>query len=136
MYPLEHTGVFTSPHDKIASIGIHIRKRLSLHGFSFNIEEQTRPWFDAIVACGLHDVKSISAEAVWRARQQPAVQSSTSTPIIKVTDAVPLAVKLFGTQYGRDMHQLEDGDEYSELRRLIADGVAGNLPALDPNQLQ
>ncbi|KPV73523.1 uncharacterized protein RHOBADRAFT_4764, partial [Rhodotorula graminis WP1] len=53
VYPLEHTGVFTSPTTKVGSIGIHIRRRISLHGFSLNVEQQTKAWFDHIVACGL-----------------------------------------------------------------------------------
>ena len=121
-YPLEHTGVFTSPTSKIGSIGIHIRRRISLHGFSLNVEEQTRKWFDAIVACGLEDVKSTSVEAVKRQSGGDGSQ--------KVQDVVPVAVQEFGKQYGRVMKQLEEGDEHGTLRQMIRDGVQGKLGPL------
>jgi lipoate-protein ligase B len=128
VYPLEHTGVFTSPTSKIGSIGIHIRRRISLHGFSLNVEEQTRPWFDAIVACGLEDVRSTSVEAeLTRLR----VEGQRA----KVVDAVPIAVSEFGKQYGREMRELKEGDEWSELRRMIEDGVGGRLPPLEKKVL-
>lgn len=117
VFPLDHTGVFTSPNLKIGSIGIHIRRRISLHGFSINIEQQTRKWFDAIVACGLDDVKSASVESEVGGEK-------------KVKDVVSRAVELFGKQYGREMRELGEGDEWAELRRMIKDGVEGRLPPL------
>ncbi|GAA6000982.1 hypothetical protein JCM10207_007357 [Rhodosporidiobolus poonsookiae] len=126
VHPLEHTGVFTSPTSKIGSIGIHIRRRISLHGFSFNIEEQTRAWFDQIVACGLADVTSTNATTELRRLGKLGNKEEKL-----VLDVVPTAVELFGQRYGREMRQLEDGDEYEETRRMIEDGVEGRLPPLE-----
>ncbi|GAA6006169.1 hypothetical protein JCM11491_002058 [Sporobolomyces phaffii] len=120
VHPLPHTGVFVSPTSKIASIGVQIRRRITMHGFSINIEGQTRAWFDQIVACGLHDVSSTSVEAELERLEKGQVQ-------VKAEDAVERAVKLFGDKYGREMAQLKDGDEFQVTRRLIEDGVRGNL---------
>ncbi|BGP34265.1 hypothetical protein JCM10296v2_006080 [Rhodotorula toruloides] len=126
VHPLEHTGVFTSPTTKIGSIGIHIRRRISLHGFSFNIEQQTKAWFDQIVACGLADVQSTNVEAEMRKLGKLKEGEGK-----EVLDVVPLAVELFGKRYGREMRQLEEGDEFEETRRMISDGVEGRLPPLE-----
>ncbi|KAM0790840.1 hypothetical protein ACM66B_004684 [Microbotryomycetes sp. NB124-2] len=132
-FPIEHTGVFTSPTSKIGSIGIHIRRRISLHGFSINVEQQTRQWFDAIVACGLEDVRSTSVEAI---RQQGGEQLLPSLlpsrADIRVQDAVSIAVSEFGKQYGRKMVELQKGDEFQDLRDMIAAGVGGSLGPLEP----
>lgn len=100
-----------------------------MHGFSVNVEEQTRRWFDAIVACGLADVKATSVEAVHRD-----LGLSKDGPL-KVLDVVPRAVDLFGQQYGRGMQELKEGDQFNELRELIADGVAGRLSELEKKNL-
>ncbi|KAI0306430.1 chloroplast lipoate protein ligase [Multifurca ochricompacta] len=59
----EHTGVFLGEHEKVASVGVQVRHRLTSHGFAMNITHEPRPWFDEIVACGLADVKATSIES-------------------------------------------------------------------------
>jgi lipoyl(octanoyl) transferase len=61
-YPCEHTGVFLSPDIKIASIGVHVRHRLTTHGIAMNITREPRAWFDQVVACGLDGVRAGSVE--------------------------------------------------------------------------
>src|SRR5258708_3954553 len=58
----ENTGVFLNEYEKVASIGVQVRHRLTTHGFAMNITSEPRAWFDEIVACGLADVKSASVE--------------------------------------------------------------------------
>jgi len=48
----EHTGVWTSPDDKIAAIGVHMRRNITSHGVGLNVNTDLW-WFDRIVACGL-----------------------------------------------------------------------------------
>ncbi|GAA5951469.1 hypothetical protein JCM10213_006917, partial [Rhodosporidiobolus nylandii] len=108
------------------SIGIHIRRRISLHGFSFNVEEQTKAWFDQIVACGLADVTSTNATTELRNLGKLA-----ATEEKRVIDLVPSAVELFGQHYEREMRQLEPDDGFVEARSMIEDGVEGRLPPLD-----
>jgi lipoate-protein ligase B len=48
------TGVFTAGR-KIASIGVHAKRWVTLHGFALNVTNDLAG-FDLIVPCGLHDV--------------------------------------------------------------------------------
>jgi lipoate-protein ligase B len=60
----EYTGVWV--HDrKIASIGIHVSRRVSMHGFAVNVDNDLTP-FTNVIACGLPDVQmtSLAAEGV------------------------------------------------------------------------
>ncbi|KAH9966815.1 lipoyltransferase [Russula dissimulans] len=59
----EHTGVFLGEREKVASIGVQVRHRLTTHGFAMNVTREPRAWFDEIVACGLADVKAASIES-------------------------------------------------------------------------
>ncbi|GAA5912680.1 lipoyl(octanoyl) transferase LIP2 [Sporobolomyces salmoneus] len=129
IHDLPHTGVFVSPTSKIASIGVQIRRRITMHGFSINVEEQTRKWFDQIVACGLDDVTSTSVQA------ELTRLGKLDGREIKVEGSVQQAVELFGKQYGREMRQLEDGDEYEVTRRMIEDGMKGRLPEMKREML-
>lgn len=52
------TGVWTRGR-KIASIGIHVKQWVTLHGFAINVRPDLG-WFDAIVPCGIHGVEMTS----------------------------------------------------------------------------
>lgn len=52
------TGVWTG-NRKIASLGIHVKQWVTLHGFALNVDPDLT-WFDAIVPCGLHGVTMTS----------------------------------------------------------------------------
>ncbi|KAF1934256.1 octanoyltransferase [Didymella exigua CBS 183.55] len=58
----EHTGVWTSPDDKIAAIGVHMRRNVTSHGVGLNVGTDLS-WFDRIVACGLEGKRTTSFEA-------------------------------------------------------------------------
>jgi lipoyl(octanoyl) transferase len=48
------TGVWLdSPPRKIASIGIHLTKWISTHGYALNVDLDPAPFTDWITACGL-----------------------------------------------------------------------------------
>jgi lipoyl(octanoyl) transferase len=50
------TGIWLeSPPRKIASIGIHISKWVTTHGYALNIDLDPTPFTDWITACGLED---------------------------------------------------------------------------------
>ncbi|KAF1942155.1 lipoyltransferase [Clathrospora elynae] len=55
----EHTGVWTSPDDKIAAIGVHMRRNITSHGIGLNVNTDLW-WFDRIVACGLQGKRTTS----------------------------------------------------------------------------
>ncbi|MBK7596785.1 MAG: lipoyl(octanoyl) transferase LipB [Gemmatimonadetes bacterium] len=52
------TGVWTQGR-KIASLGIHVKQWVTLHGFALNVDPELA-WFDAIVPCGLPGVTMTS----------------------------------------------------------------------------
>jgi len=58
------TGVWVE-NRKLASIGVGVRKWISMHGFAINITDECLPPFFAITPCGLDGVRmtSLSAEA-------------------------------------------------------------------------
>jgi lipoate-protein ligase B len=54
----EFTGVWVEDR-KIASIGIHVSRRVSMHGFAVNVDNDLAP-FTNVVACGLPGVRMTS----------------------------------------------------------------------------
>ncbi len=59
------TGVWTAGR-KIASIGIHVKQWVTLHGFALNVTTDLA-WFDLIVPCGIEQVVMTSlAEELLR----------------------------------------------------------------------
>ncbi len=59
----DYTGVWVGRR-KIASLGVHVSRGISTHGFAVNVDNDLAP-FNWVVACGLPDVAmtSIAAEA-------------------------------------------------------------------------
>lgn len=58
--PSDNTGIFVSPTQKLGSIGVQVRHRLTTHGFALNVTDEPIPWFREVVACGLHGVNAVS----------------------------------------------------------------------------
>jgi lipoate-protein ligase B len=55
----DNTGVWTSEDDKIAAIGVHMRRNITSHGVGLNVNTALW-WFDRIVACGLEGKRATS----------------------------------------------------------------------------
>ncbi len=58
-------GVWVGPREqpkKIAACGLHLRRRVAVHGFAVNIADTCLPLFDLIVPCGLRGVGVTSLE--------------------------------------------------------------------------
>ncbi|PSN70429.1 lipoyltransferase [Corynespora cassiicola Philippines] len=55
----ENTGVWTTPDDKIAALGVHMRRNVTSHGIGLNVNTDLW-WFDRIVACGLEGKRTTS----------------------------------------------------------------------------
>jgi lipoyl(octanoyl) transferase len=55
---IEYTGVWVEDR-KIASIGVHVQRGVTTHGFAINVENDLEP-FSWVVACGLPDVQMTS----------------------------------------------------------------------------
>lgn len=58
-FTTEHTGVWTSVEDKIAAVGVHMRRNVTSHGVGLNVGTDLW-WFDRIVACGLEGKRATS----------------------------------------------------------------------------
>jgi lipoyl(octanoyl) transferase len=63
----DFTGVWVEER-KIASIGVHVQRGVSTHGFAVNVENDLQP-FEWIVPCGLEGVRMTS---VSKERRDPA----------------------------------------------------------------
>ena len=61
-FTTEHPGVWTTPENKIAALGVHLRRHVTSHGIGLNVNTDLW-WFDRIVACGLEGKKTTSIEA-------------------------------------------------------------------------
>jgi lipoate-protein ligase B len=57
----ENTGVWITPDDKIASIGLHMRRNVTSHGIGLNVYTDLS-FFDRITACGLEGKRTTSFE--------------------------------------------------------------------------
>lgn len=57
----DYTGVWVAER-KIASLGVHVSRGISTHGFAVNVENDLEP-FSWVVACGLPDVQMTSLAA-------------------------------------------------------------------------
>jgi lipoyl(octanoyl) transferase len=64
----DYTGVWVQDR-KIASLGVHVSRGISTHGFAVNVENDLEP-FSWVVACGLPDV-AMTSIAAERGRHAP-----------------------------------------------------------------
>jgi lipoyl(octanoyl) transferase len=77
----DFTGVWTAADRKIASIGVHVARGVTTHGFAINVDNDLQP-FAWVVACGLDDVRMTSvAEETGAGAPAPlaAVRASMAT---------------------------------------------------------
>lgn len=81
------TGVWTGGR-KIASIGIHVRQWVTLHGFAVNVDPDLR-WFDAIVPCGIHGVEMTSvAQVLGASADDGALPDLMRTAVVRAFGSV------------------------------------------------
>ncbi|EMD41439.1 hypothetical protein CERSUDRAFT_110015 [Gelatoporia subvermispora B] len=119
----EHTGVFLDEQTKIASIGVHVRHRLTSHGFAMNITREPRPWFDRVVACGLVGVKA------------GCIADVTDQKDVTVEGEVRGLVERFGRLFNREMVQLDveaDEDVAKAVRELEEDAARAGRWSMTP----
>jgi lipoyl(octanoyl) transferase len=98
------TGVWLdSPPRKIASIGIHLSKWISTHGYALNVDLDPAPFTEWITACGLDGYAFTSLEReLGRA--------------VAVPEVLPAAALAFGEVFDVELEPLARGD----LPRLAA----------------
>jgi lipoyl(octanoyl) transferase len=98
------TGVWlTRPPRKIASIGIHIAKWVTTHGYALNVDLDPAPFTQWITACGLEDA---AFTTVARELGRPVTVDETRSPALEAL---------------AEVFELE-------LEELPADGIHGLWP--------
>ena len=87
----DYTGVWTAER-KIASIGVHVARGVTTHGFAINVDNDLEP-FGWVVPCGLAGVQmtSVAAEAPpdAPARTLQAVRESVALRVAQGIDSRP-----------------------------------------------
>ena len=84
----ERIGVWVG-QAKIASIGVHVKRWVTTHGFALNLRTDL-DFFSGIVACGLDQVEMTSVERLTGVRHAPA-------------DVAGICAEAFGRRFGREM---------------------------------
>jgi lipoyl(octanoyl) transferase len=72
---IDYTGVWVQER-KIASIGVHVSRGITTHGFAVNVDNDLEP-FSWVIACGLPDVRMTSLA------QELAPEHSTGLPCLR-----------------------------------------------------
>jgi lipoate-protein ligase B len=72
---IDFTGVWVKER-KIASIGVHVSRGITTHGFAINVDNDLEP-FSWVIACGLPDVRMTSLE------QELAPERSAGLPCLR-----------------------------------------------------
>src|ERR1700746_3812775 len=93
------TGVWlSSPPRKIASIGVHISRWVTTHGYALNVDLDPAPFTDWITACGLEDA---AFTTIAREVGRP----------VTVDEVRPYAVAAIAEVFGLELEELpaEDG---------------------------
>lgn len=95
---LGKTGVWVCGR-KIASLGIHVKQWVTLHGFALNVHPDLG-WFDRIVPCGLDGVTmtSLARElrrddhaALWDQAREAVIRGVSNAFILAPTDVAGVA---------------------------------------------
>jgi lipoyl(octanoyl) transferase len=75
------TGVWTAGR-KIASIGIHVRQWVTLHGFALNVTTDLS-WFDLIVPCGIEQVVMTSLAEELLREDEAALEAEARRAVVE-----------------------------------------------------
>jgi lipoyl(octanoyl) transferase len=110
------TGIWLFPPPrKIASIGIHISKWVTTHGYALNVDLDPTPFTDWITACGLEDA---AFTTIARELGRP----------VAVDEVRPHAVAALEDVFGLQLEELPGGaDGWPEVRTQIA-GAGAQAP--------
>jgi lipoyl(octanoyl) transferase len=107
------TGVWlTRPPRKIASIGVHVSRWITTHGYALNVDLDPAPFTEWITACGLED-------AMFTTMAREAARAVT------VDEVRPAAAAAIGEVFGLELEQLPTDDGAG----LWAQPVHGQLAA-------
>lgn len=100
------TGVWISKDRKIASIGIHVSKGKTSHGFALNCNLNLK-YFDEIVPCGLSSDKTITS------------LSKELKKVVTPQQMYPFIIDASSRLLKLDMIELKDGSLKNEIENII-----------------
>jgi lipoyl(octanoyl) transferase len=107
------TGVWLPrPPRKIASIGVHISRWVTTHGYALNVDLDPAPFTEWITACGLEDT---AFTTIARELDRP----------VSVAEIRPLALEALGDVFGLSFEELRAEDGHG----LWSQTIHGNLAA-------
>ena len=98
------TGVWLAPSGtlgprKIASIGVHVSRWITAHGYALNVDLDVSPFTEWITACGLEDA---TFTTMARELDRP----------LTVADVRPAATAAMADVFGVELEPLPAGDEH------------------------
>ena len=100
------TGVWTPERRKIGSIGVHVSRGITTHGFAINVNNDLQP-FEWIVPCGIESCRMTSLSRELGSEQDLNAFATT------VRDR-------FGEVYGREPHEVAAGELSDRLGQPVA----------------
>ena len=107
------TGVWvTPPPRKIASIGVHVSRWITTHGYALNVDLDPTPFTDWITACGLEDA---SFTTMARELNRP----------VAVDEVRPAAAAALGEVFGLELEELPAGEGHGLWAQPVHAGLAG-----------
>ena len=107
------TGIWLrDPPRKIASIGIHISKWVTTHGYALNVDLDPAPFTDWITACGLEDA---SFTTLARELGRP----------VTVDEVRPAAAAALGDVFGLELEELPAEDGHGLWPQPVHGDLAG-----------
>ena len=62
-FTTQHPGFWISDDEKIASVGVHLRRNVTSHGVGLNVSTDLS-WFERIVVCGLPEKRTVTFESL------------------------------------------------------------------------
>jgi lipoyl(octanoyl) transferase len=105
------TGVWLEhPPRKIASIGVHISRWVTTHGYALNVDLDPAPFTDWITACGLEDA---AFTTIAQELERP----------VSVAEVRPLAREALSDVFGLSFEELPAGEGHG----LWSQPIHGNL---------
>jgi lipoyl(octanoyl) transferase len=88
----DYTGVWTQER-KIASIGVHVARGVTTHGFAVNVDNDLEP-FEWVVACGLDGVSMTSVHGEAGAPDLPTFRAAIAKRFAAAFERVPVTVSV------------------------------------------
>jgi lipoyl(octanoyl) transferase len=107
------TGIWVDgPPRKIASIGIHVSRWVTTHGYALNVDLDPAPFTEWITACGLEDA---AFTTIARELGRP----------VGVDEVRPLAAAAIEEVFGLELEEFPSGDDQAFWPLPVHEQIAG-----------